>query len=424
MPVQFLFLCIQTLILWLLVIVLHRQKNRFTLIPLYAYIAVLTLLTHNLSDLGFAVTMSGWFFLISSFSFFTALMLGILFIYLFEGPRATRLALFVILGVSFFYIGVVYLLGLQANTGSWVALSPTRFVYYFWSISAIIVDVFFITIVWELLGKIQKLPFFLKVFLVIFGTYCIDTLIFATGVFGGQPLYASVLRGDLSTRLILAIIATPIISFLLKSEGYKEEVRDKPKDAWEILNFRSDLETRIESMEESNKEQKRLEGELKKSHEKYALALEGTNAGIWDWDIINDHIMYSVKFMDLIGYKKEDLLDTIEVFKKQILHPEDVEKTFKLVDECFAEKKPFSIEYRLKTKEKGYKWFSSGGVTKFNAEGKPERMVGSIIDIDEKRKLIASYEEKVKELETLNHLMVGRELQMFEMKKKLADKMV
>ena len=388
MPIQFAILCFQTLFLWLLVIFLHRQKNRFTLIPLYSYIALLTLLTHNLSDLGFAVTLNHWFFLISSFSFFTTLMLGILFIYLFEGPRATRLALFIILGTSFFYIGVVYLLSLQVNTLSWVVLSNKRFIYYFWSISAIIVDIFFISIVWELLGKIQKIPLILRIFFVIFGTYSIDTLIFVSGVFGTQPLYVSILKGDLGTRLFLALIATPIIHFLLRTEGYREEKRSKPKNVWEILNFHSDLESKIESMEEASKEHKKLEAELKESQEKYALALEGANAGIWDWDIKNDMIMYSTKFLSLLGYENGELSNTLEVFKQQILHKDDRERTFALVDDCFKQRKIFSIEYRLQSKLGQYKWFLSGGIVKFDEGGKPIRMVGSIIDIDEKNTCI------------------------------------
>lgn len=419
MGTPFVFLCIQTLVLWLAVIFLHRLKHRFTLIPLYAYLAVLALLTHNLSDLGFSVVVQNWFFLISSFSFFTTLMLGIFFLYLFEGPRATRLALYIILGTSILYISIVGLLSFQVDTSNWIFLTPKRLTYYFWSLSAIIVDVFFITIFWEVLGKIKKLPFFIRIFLVIFTTFSLDTLIFVSGVFGSLPIYTSILKGDILTRFIIAIISTPIIFLFLKSERYSEEERVKPKSAWEILNFHSDLEAKILSLEDVVKEQKLLQKELSEAKEKYLLALEGANAGIWEWDIVNNHIMYSKKFLRLLGYDEGELLDTIEVFKEQILHPEDLKNTFELVDLCFSKKTPLSVEFRLKTKEGSYKWFLSGGIVKFDGSNKPIRMVGSIIDIDEKKKIISSYEGKVAELEKMNNLMVGRELHMHEMKVEL-----
>lgn len=419
MVTSFVYLCVQTILLWFLVVLFYRQKNRFTLIPLYSFVAILTLFTHNLSDLGFAVVIHQWYFLISSFSFFTALMLGILFLYLFEGPRATRLALLIILGTSFFYIGVVYLLGLQTHTSQWVVITNKRLMYYFWSILAIIIDTFFIPIAWELLSKFQKLPLLIRVFLVVFGTYTLDTAVFVTGVFGGQSLYISVLRGDITIRFILALIATPIICFFLTAEGYVEELREKPKKMWEIFNFRSDLESKIKTMEEYIEIQKKLEKDLNESRERYSLALEGANAGIWEWDVKNNHIMYSSQFCNLLGFKKEELHDTVEVFKQQILHPEDVERTFALVDECFKNRKTFSIEYRLRTKDGGYKWFLSGGVVKFDTLGVPVKMVGSIIDIDEKKRVLSSYKEKVEELEKVNNLMVGRELQMYELKKEI-----
>jgi hypothetical protein len=90
MPLSLLFVFIQTIFCWLLVIYLHRQKSRYTLIPLYTYISILTILTHNFSDLGFAVVFNQWYLLISSLTFFTSLMLGVLFLYLFEGPREAR----------------------------------------------------------------------------------------------------------------------------------------------------------------------------------------------------------------------------------------------------------------------------------------------------------------------------------------------
>jgi hypothetical protein len=100
-----------------------------------------------------------------------------------------------------------------------------------------------------------------------------------TGVFVNQPIYFSILYGHLTIRLILAVIITPIIFIYLRSEGY---VENSSKKIWQIIDFKSDLETKIEGMEEVIKHSKELEVKLKESEEKYFLALEGANAGIWD----------------------------------------------------------------------------------------------------------------------------------------------
>lgn len=413
----FVYLCLQTLILWFLVIFLHRKKNRFTLIPLYAYIAILTLLTHNLSDLNFAVVVNQWYLLISSFSFFTSLMLGILFLYLFEGPRATRLALITVLCTSFFYIGVVFFLSLQTDTSKWVVLSFEHLKYYFFSISAIIINIFFIPISWELLGKIKIFPF-TRIFFVIFSTLLLDSFIFVTGVFGSQQIYVSVLQANLIIRLVLALIMTPIISFYLQREGYTEEGRDKPKVFWEILNFKSDLESKIQSLEEAMGQEDKLKRELEESHETYQLAVEGVSAGIWDWDILHDRIMFSKKFRSLLGFEPEIFLSSIEEFKK-IIHPEDIERTFLELEKSNKKKEPYSIEYRLLTKNGTYKWYLCGGISKYGSDGKPMRMVGSIIDINEKKLISEEYKQKIQELENSNKIMIDRELKMVELKKEI-----
>jgi len=418
MDMPFFYLCLQTLLLWVLVIFLHRYKNRFTLIPLYTYIAVLTFFTHNLSDLGFSLTINNLYLLIGSVSFFTTLMLGILFLYLFEGPRAARLALLIVLSTSFLYIGIVFLLSLQVDTSNWVLLGTQHYVIYFFSITAIIVDVFFIAIAWELLGKISTLPLLIKVFLVIFGTFLIDTLIFVSGVFGSQSTYLSVLQGNLTVRFVLALLVAPIASFFLRQEGYREDARKKPKVAWEILNFKSDLESKIETMEETIRQSNILKSELEESHETYLLALEGANAGIWDWNIKKNRIMFSPKFRLLLGYEEKEFSSTLEEFKGTV-HSDDLENTFSSLDKSFADKKPYSIEYRLRTKDGLYKWFLCGGKTKYGVDGKPVRMVGSIIDINEKKQVLKSYEDKVEELEKFNKAMVDRELQMIDLKKEL-----
>jgi PAS domain S-box-containing protein len=418
MPMPLLVLIFQTISVWALIVFLYSQKSRFTLVPLYSFIAVLTLLAHNIADMGFGITVGKFFFLIGSVSFFTSVFLGILIIYLFEGPRATRIASMVVLLVSLFYFALVALLSLQVDTTKWIPLTYKQLQIYFWSLTAIVIDVFLIPIIWELLGKIKSIPLIIRVFVVVLVTYYVDTLIFVTGSFGTSEVYFSMLSGNLANRFVLAIIMAPVVSFFIKAHGFKEESRDKPTKFWEIFNFRSDLESRLRTMEDLLQEQKKLEIALKSSDERYTLALEGTNAGIWDWNIVKNEIMFSPKFCELLGYKVGELGTTLESFR-EIVHPDDRAITFETIDTCFRDKKPYNVEYRLRNKDGSYRWYLSGGATKFDASGKPLRMVGSTIDIHEKKLISQSLEDKIIELERFNKLMVDRELKMVELKEEL-----
>lgn len=256
------YLIIQTLLCWSLVYFLYHQKYRFTLLPLYAFIGVLTVLTHNVTDLGYAVIFHEWYLLIASVSFFTSLMMSVMMLYLIEGPKAARLALIVILFTSFFYIGVVALLTNQVDTTQWITITPQRLQYYFWSIAAIVIDVMFLAMIWEFLAKISKLPLVVRIAITIFGTFSLDSLIFLTGAYGMDPAYLTMLRGSLGVRAVLAIISTPILYYYLHKEHYSEADRKKPKQIWEILNFRSDLELTIDTLKLTILRENRLIQEL------------------------------------------------------------------------------------------------------------------------------------------------------------------
>ncbi len=413
-------LAAQTIFFWLLVVFLYRMKSKLTLIPLYCYLAIVTILTHNLSDLGFAIIKGDWFFMISSVSLFTTLMFIVLFLYLLEGVRAVRIALGVILGTSFFYIFIVYALQFMVDTSLWIQFSPLVLKTYFWSILGIIIDIFMLAIFWELLSKIKSLKLLFRVFLVTFLVLLLDTFIFTTGVFGVSDIYISVLSGNIVVRLILSMIAAPIITILLKAEGFIETKRNKPRNFWEILNFHSDLEFKISSLEDSIKKNKALEEQLKKATETYELVIAGSGAGIWDWNMINNQFIFSEKFLQILGYKKGQLADNFNIFKK-IIHPDDLSNYLKKMDQCLAQGTPCECEYRLKLKSGKYRWFSASGVVKYDENKKPLRMVGSIIDIDDKKVSTIKIQEKVDELSALNKFMIGRELKMVELKNKINE---
>ena len=133
-------------------------------------------------------------------------------------------------------------------------------------------------------------------------------------------------------------------------------------------------------------DRKNTEIKLQKSEERFSLAIKGLKSGVWDWiDVHGDAEWWSPQFYHLLGYENEEIPATLANFAAA-LHPDDTERTFKLVEEHFAGKADFDLEYRLKTKPGSYRWFHGHGVASRDERGTPTRMVGSITDIHERKK--------------------------------------
>lgn len=159
---------------------------------------------------------------------------------------------------------------------------------------------------------------------------------------------------------------------------------------------------------------------LKQSEGRFMLAVEGASVGLWDWNIKSGTEWWSERFYELLGYSPKELPASLENFQK-ILAPEDRERTMDLVQQHFQGKVAFRLEYRLKTKTLGYRWFLGSGQASFDENQQPTRMVGTITDIHEEvvaRERLAKQNE---ELTKFNSLLVGRELKMVELKKSLEE---
>lgn len=132
-------------------------------------------------------------------------------------------------------------------------------------------------------------------------------------------------------------------------------------------------------------ERVQLEQNLENSEKRFHLAVQGTTAGIWDWlDIEGDKQWWSPRFLQLLGYEPGEIEPSLETFSS-LLHPDDNEMTFKMVDRHFKRKTPFLVEYRLKTKSGKFRWFLGSGQATWDDAGNPDRMVGTIIDIHSRK---------------------------------------
>lgn len=135
-------------------------------------------------------------------------------------------------------------------------------------------------------------------------------------------------------------------------------------------------------------------GELQESKERYELAVVGSTAGLWDWDILSDTVYYSDRFKELLGYVPEELSDSLDEFWNRI-HPDDYQTTRQAIDQHLEERVPFQVDYRLQTKSGEYRWFHARGNAIWGENGRAMRMSGSMTDFTERKQV----EEELKQSE-------------------------
>ncbi len=134
-------------------------------------------------------------------------------------------------------------------------------------------------------------------------------------------------------------------------------------------------------------EREKITTALSESEERFALAMEGASDGLWDWQMDTNNIYYSPRWKSMLGYKTDDVLNGIEAFKA-LLHPDDIEKTFTLVDDYTSGRTNiFSIEFRLLHKDGYFVDILSRGFGVRNSAGDVIRMVGTHVDISEQKRI-------------------------------------
>ncbi|HJV91143.1 MAG TPA: PAS domain S-box protein [Holophagaceae bacterium] len=122
------------------------------------------------------------------------------------------------------------------------------------------------------------------------------------------------------------------------------------------------------------------EARLRASEERHALALQGVNDGIWDWDLRTDTLSYSPKWMAQLGYVPDELPATFDTFL-QLLHPKDHAKVHEAIRRHLEERVPYDLELRMRHRNGTWRWIRSRGQALWDAAGKALRMAGSHTDI-------------------------------------------
>ena len=144
----------------------------------------------------------------------------------------------------------------------------------------------------------------------------------------------------------------------------------------ELLAMDEELSYQFEEMEKHR-------NALIISDQRYELAVEGANDGIWDWDLQSGTYFFSLKWKSAFGYSNEEVPDRFDSWK-QLLHSEDRDNVLKIMEEYLSSREGiYESTYRLKCRNGEYRWILSRGKGIWDRGGNAVRVAGSHTDITE-----------------------------------------
>ncbi len=124
---------------------------------------------------------------------------------------------------------------------------------------------------------------------------------------------------------------------------------------------------------------------LAKSEERFELAIQGADEGIWDMDITTGALYHSPRMWEMLGYTEEEL-PTDRLRWNAITHPEDIAEFLRqMVDHFKDPSKEVRATVRLKHKDGSWRWIRSQGRATRDAQGRAIRVTGTNTDITDRK---------------------------------------
>lgn len=173
-----------------------------------------------------------------------------------------------------------------------------------------------------------------------------------------------------------------------------EHTGNKRSWAIEEQNFASYLAYAVALAIES-RDRRQAEIALRESEERWQLAVQGSNQGIWDWNLKTHSTVISDRLAAILGYDTSDIPSERHWWTQRI-HPADYAAVIKAQQQHLQRKTPYyRAEYRLRGKDGSYCWILDRGQALWDAEGQPIRMVGSYTDISDRKQAEIALRQQV-----------------------------
>lgn len=212
--------------------------------------------------------------------------------------------------------------------------------------------------------------------------------------------------GAFATRILLTmIVAPPILGILTRmgvAAGWYDIVGHISlfsilmlgfilRTTWKAARLAQNEELRSKTAFEkalvAMANAKKAQEQYRQTQERFELALKGADLATWDWNMQTGKVTFNARWAEIRGYDLGEIEPRAESWVSGI-HPEDVPQVWKKIEDHLAKGALYDAEFRVRKKTGEYIWIlDRGKVFERNERGEPVRMVGTELDITERKRL-------------------------------------
>ncbi len=166
-------------------------------------------------------------------------------------------------------------------------------------------------------------------------------------------------------------------------------IRDEDDEVESLATIMIDITDRLEA-----------ERRIREVNERFTLAKESINLGVWDWDVQNDNLVWDDTMYKLYGINKEDFSGAYEAWTSG-LHPDDAEASAAALQAALEGKGEFDIEFRVVHSSGKIRHIKGDAVIIRDDDGAPLRAVGMNYDITDQKRAEQELIQRAAELQTV-----------------------
>ena len=179
-----------------------------------------------------------------------------------------------------------------------------------------------------------------------------------------------------------------------------EEIVFRIRRCLEKRSLLQQLATQNQQLEEEIRQRRLMEAQLREGENRFRLALDAASNGVWDRNLVTGEVYYGANWHRTLGYEGGSEISGEKTFES-LLHPDDRERVLAVREAHAQGKTPrYEVEYRIRNKAGNWQWMlSRGRAVARDAQGRAQRIIGTLTDITRLKEVEAKLKRAQSELE-------------------------